>query len=84
MSDQLVPMNINRLRAYRDQPGPETQRLAVELLSRCGPLACDGMVYELDGDVIKTSPWYTHGSPGSRGLGKRALALMLRERAASR
>jgi hypothetical protein len=46
------PFSMERLATYRDNPGPETERQAVELLERCGPLALDRVLYRLaDGQV---------------------------------
>lgn len=40
-------MGMGRLRAYRANPGPETEKYARELVERCGPLVLDGVQYRI-------------------------------------
>ena len=50
------PMTIERLRSYRDDPKPDTERFARQLLTRCGPLVFDGKQYRLHDDGLRAVP----------------------------
>jgi len=50
------PFDMDRLIVYRDDPSPDSERCARELLARCGPLVLDGVQYRIEGERIQAVP----------------------------
>lgn len=50
------PLDMDRIQAYADNPMPETEKFALQLVQHCGPLVLDGIQYRDEGGKLRAIP----------------------------
>ncbi len=48
--------DMDRLIVFRDDPSPDSERCARELIERCGPLVQDGVQYRVENGRVQAVP----------------------------